>query len=103
MESGEFELKIAGQSIIHKIQKIEITDRVKRYGPMIVEYQTITLGTVNLKPGRHKLSIKPITISAECKKYHQGLMKIRDVALIPKGKESLLNKKSTKKFSSEEF
>jgi len=42
------------------------------------------LGEIALVPGRHTLSVRPLRISEDAKKYHQGLMRLRDVTMVPK-------------------
>ena len=83
MESGEFELSIAGQTFSHNVQKIEIRESLKQWAPLIAQYETVSLGAIKLPQGRHLLSIRPVTITDEAKEFHQGLMKLRDVTLTP--------------------
>jgi alpha-L-fucosidase len=82
-EGGVFELTVAGQTFEHTVKLIAFNPKAKQ-SPLIVKYKTFELGEVNLKPGRYKLTIKPIKINDEAKKYHQGLMTFRDVTLVPK-------------------
>ncbi len=82
VEGGSFELTIAGQSFKHTVENIGKNPKAK-FSPSIANYQTFTLGEVKLKPGRYKLAIKPINITDDAKKYHQGLMTLRDITLVP--------------------
>ncbi|SDR65393.1 alpha-L-fucosidase [Polaribacter sp. KT25b] len=79
---GAFELFIAGQNFKHTVKEVEYNPKAKK-SPLRVDYKTFTLGEVVLKSGRYQLVIKPIEISEEAKKLHQGLMMLRDVTLVP--------------------
>ena len=82
VEAGAFEVEIAGQSFKHTVQKMEISEDLK-HAPLIVQYETFTLGEVTLTPGRYRLKVKPLIITKDSKKYHQGLMRLRDITLTP--------------------
>lgn len=83
MEGGTFELTVAGQPFKHTVKNIGVNPKAK-LSPLIVKYLTFNLGEVKLKPGRYKLTIKPININAEAIELHQGLMTLRDITLVPK-------------------
>ncbi len=103
LESGICEVEIDGQKLQHKIEKLEIREGLKTWAPLIVQYQTVDLGEIILNEGRQTLRMKPLKITEEAKKYHQGLMRLRDITLVPKGKESLPKKDIPKKVSSQNF
>lgn len=79
---GSFEVKIANQTFEHTVKKIDKQPKAKE-SPLSVNYKTFNLGKVKLEPGRYKLSVKPIHITEEAIVYHQGLMTLRDITLIP--------------------
>jgi hypothetical protein len=54
-----------------------------RPSPLGANYKTFVLGEVSLKPGRYSLTIKPKKINEEAIKFHQGLMILRDITLVP--------------------
>ena len=81
VEGGKFEVLIAGQSFQQTVQKIEKNPKAK-ISPLSQKYETFTLGQVQLKPGRHLLAVKPIQITEDAKKLHQGLMVLRDITLV---------------------
>ena len=83
IEGGTFLVEVAGQSFQHTVQKMELGESLRQWAPLIVEYKTVTLGEIALVPGRHTLSVRPLRISEDAKKYHQGLMRLRDVTLLP--------------------
>ena len=82
VEGGTFEITIAGQSFKHTIENIGRNPKAK-LSPLNVNYHTFPLGEVKLKPGRYQLNIKPINITDDAKKYHQGLLTLRDITLVP--------------------
>ena len=83
IEGGTFLVEVAGQSFQHTVQKMEIGESLRQWAPLVVEYKTVTLGEVTLVPGRHILSVSPVKISEDAKKYHQGLMRLRDITMVP--------------------
>ncbi|MGJ8758952.1 MAG: alpha-L-fucosidase [Polaribacter sp.] len=83
VDGGSFELSIAGKRFKHIVKAISLHPKAKK-SPLIINYKTVELGDVDLKPGRYKLLIKPLEINEEAKKLHQGLMSLRDVTLVPK-------------------
>lgn len=82
VDGGIFELTIAGEKFKHIVKAIPLHPKAKK-SPLKIKYNTIVLGEICLKPGRYKLSIKPLKINKEAKKLHQGLMTLRDVTLVP--------------------
>ncbi len=82
IDGGTFELTIAGHSFEHTVRNIGEKPKSK-LSPLLVNYKTFVLGEVELKPGRYQLTIKPIKINDDAKKYHQGLMVLRDITLVP--------------------
>lgn len=80
-QGGSFELTIAGQSFEHIVKKVDYNPKAKK-SPLVVNYKTFNLGEIDLKRGKHILTIKPIHITEEAKVLHQGLMTLRDVTLV---------------------
>jgi hypothetical protein len=81
-QGGVFELAIAGQIFEHTVENVGKKEKAKQ-SPLAVNYKTFVLGEVDLKPGKHSLTIKPKRINKEAIKLHQGLMTLRDVTLVP--------------------
>jgi alpha-L-fucosidase len=82
VDGGTFELTIAGEKFEHAVKAIPLHSKAKK-SPLIIKYKTFDLGNVILKPGKYKLSIKPLKINDDAKKLYQGLMTLRDVTLVP--------------------
>ena len=82
VEGGRFELTIAGHSFEHTVRNIGKKPKAK-ISPLAVNYKTFTLGEVDLQPGRYQLTVKPKKINEEAIKFHQGLMILRDITLVP--------------------
>ncbi|WP_158973653.1 alpha-L-fucosidase [Cellulophaga sp. L1A9] len=83
VDGGVFELTIADKTFQHTVKAIPLHPKAKE-SPLIVKYNTLVLGDVTLKPGRYKMTIKPLKIDNEAKRLHQGLMTLRDVTLVPR-------------------
>ena len=64
VNGGTFELTIAGQTFEHTVQIVDWNEKA-RLSPLAVNYKTFTFGTVELKPGRFQLTVKPIEINDE--------------------------------------
>ncbi|MGQ1786146.1 alpha-L-fucosidase [Saccharicrinis sp. GN24d3] len=82
VDGGSFELTLAGQTYEHAVQNIGKKPRAKN-SPLSVNYKTFVLGEMQLKPGRYQLTIKPKKINEEAINWHQGLMILRDLTLVP--------------------
>ena len=83
VSGGSFELSIAGKTFEHTVVNIGKRPKAKE-SPLAVNFKTFVLGDVHLMPGNHNLIIKPVGITEEAVRLHQGLMTLRDVTLVPK-------------------